>query len=920
MKYGGYYKNNYTKTSWNTTVTPANGGTSYTMVTTIVAIPDGYNKSERSYTDYYDSSSPLYEMTRYDYGYAYTFSRVYAYIQFKDSGGNYIQYTDSNGSIKIRLGKDLYTFSMSSVRYSDYSNDEYGAITGLAIRFSLGEHWHNPTTGSRSSDTTFSELSSYSSSSLQGKSLNYTVNYTQIRIAHTPLLNSYYWGLEKSGYYQGEVSFTFDTNDSNYTHEIRILVIGGGYESPLLFKHLNAEYAILDDYTIISATSGSSFTYSLTNLYNLLSNRGITRLSDTTAYLKCITRYSGNIIGTTFIPIEIGMNKGSEWSDTINDGCPSIGKFTITNNTTYNSRLYNLIGLTSYYKYEYIFIGGCGNPNGSSLDISGCHKFGIWHNGNNNWYLLNDPFNNTGKYLSGSKTYYNVFTTENKAYRYDAGSSYHNNNKRWDFISINQGGSGWGINRSQDLNICDYTIQYNKPTLSTFNVYRVDSNDNQDVEGTFIHVVAAGAITGTKCPSLTYYDIIDFGALGPGQNINYMTATLKYKKTTDSSWSSTTLTSSNYDTSMQYDFLLSGYSFDATATYEFQLTLTDRFGYSVTKTTTLRPPIILIDYNRSGKSMAFGKISSASASDTIIETIFPFIFVDNSSNCRSSSWTGGTTGNITQIGSNSSNYNNIFVGRSSTQYRRYGITVYDNDSYSNVDMRLYSYDSYLSLTYTAMKYYSTNSGKYFEVNPSSTYCNFNTDASYFYMNKPLYVQSNIVATQSWVNNQSYITNSTFTSFKDLFERNNPKDYNGNGDASYSTYVKIPLNKDTTSGSSSTNNKLLLCWGVDYFSSWSANGGSKTINFPTTYYWYPVVIVSPKGGVDNNYPRLAAYTNGSDSFTVRYGAVPTRTCWDIYPNSDEGEGYWGRVKTFRVASNFTGNSLGFYWFAIGMSSS
>lgn len=455
-----------------------------------------------------------------------------------------------------------------------------------------------------------------------------------------------------------------------------------------------------------------------------------------------------------------------------------------------------------------------------------------------------------------------------------------------------------------------YISSYSSPSISTLNVYRVDSNGNRDSDGEYLHI---------KCDCSNKY----LGGGGDGDNqsifdINSIKLVMQYKKLSDTSWSSITLVPVKYENYIMYDQMYTGVTFDPTSIYEFKFDLSDKFE-TVSRSVTLRPPIILMDYNKSGTALAFGKISDAPAGASYIETIFPIIFEDTAN--RVSSIDNGITGAITQIGTNSSGYYHIFVGRSTTGYRRYGISIYDNDSVSDDFMRFSVGSSYLDIKYTTMRYYNYNAGYYFETNPTSTYCNINTSSSYFYFNKSIYVNGNLLATQSWVSNnyasQTYVDNAVSNHEKKSISGNN-HDYSGTGTTSNSSYVKIPLG--ATSDGGTTSNKLLICWGEDYFSSWNKGGTTKTINFPASYYWYPVVMVCPRGVHNFNYPHLSAYSNGGSNFTAVLGDSATIWCENIYTDNSSGDGYWGRVRSYRDTSKFTSTSFSFNWVAIGLASS
>lgn len=314
-----------------------------------------------------------------------------------------------------------------------------------------------------------------------------------------------------------------------------------------------------------------------------------------------------------------------------------------------------------------------------------------------------------------------------------------------------------------------------------------------------------------------------------------MTLTLKYKATTSTSWNTRTLISNLYDIDANIDKMLDDITLEAETSYDITLEFKDNWK-TYTKSFSFRAPIILIDYNQSGKSLSFGKKSDAGSSDTIIESILPIIFSDNVN--KVSSLNSGTTALITECGTNSSQYYNIFVQRTSGGSRAYGITCMDTDSNSNAVMRLNCFQSRLDIMYRKMQFYQWASDYYWEVNPESTYCTINTNSSYFYFNKDIYVNGNILATQSWTNTQlnNYAPKSTAATLSGNEKSDLVSHSSGN------TQNKLFFGKNG-------NTLIQLHWGrADIGSIPSTYDGQyaieKSISFSTGFGKTPVVVVTP----------------------------------------------------------------------------
>ena len=140
-----------------------------------------------------------------------------------------------------------------------------------------------------------------------------------------------------------------------------------------------------------------------------------------------------------------------------------------------------------------------------------------------------------------------------------------------------------------------YTVQdYSNPQITTSQVYRCDSNGNQDDSGTYIKYIYGGSISSVS-------------------NKNSKTFTLKWKPkngsdTTVGTWTDSYTCSKNG--------ILSGFS--TSTEYIFTFTATDSFTTTtITKEIGTEPD--MMNFNASGKSMAFGGVSTRSATESVID-------------------------------------------------------------------------------------------------------------------------------------------------------------------------------------------------------------------------------------------------------------------------------------------------------------
>lgn len=608
-------------------------------------------------------------------------------------------YSSSTGNINIKLGKDTYSYSLNGLsRYT--SEDPY--YPGYEYRVSLGRHYHNPS-GVRNADYVQGEIiENDPNSKIHGiiGSNSTALNYPNLIMPSLPSTNYFHISPDSS------ITIYTNRKNSDLTHTLKYTLTEKG-GSPG-----NGASKVYRDNVTLATGVGESYTWSSSALKTLFDtyakdSNGNSRIEyDFTIFIRCDTYYNGSMLGTSYTAFRVQYDYNGAYDPVIR-----YAQFT-GSNYKYNNQIYLIKNLSnigiSGYAFKQPSGHSCYNVRGHDSNLAKA------------WMRLEKTYYNSN-FSSGTRA--GSFSTSTSNPITISGTDCDNLYYGVDHVSGYYGNS----------NLCrEYIWDRQLPSISSANVYRVDSNDNVDSEGSYIHISLNGQIShiGGRSVSIgSYYSL-------PFHNINYMTASIRYKKTTDSSWSSSTIVTENYDNSIQLNMRFTNTTFDPTLSYDIELTLSDRWS-STKKTFSLRPPIILIDYNKSGKSLSFGKMSEATADETIIESIFPIIFSDNVN--RVSSLNSGTTALVTQRGTNSSNYYNIFVQRTSTNSRAYGITCMDTDSSSNAVMRLNCFGSRLDIMYRKMQFYQWATDYYWEVNPESTYCNINTNSSYFYFNKQIYV-------------------------------------------------------------------------------------------------------------------------------------------------------------------------------------
>jgi hypothetical protein len=128
-------------------------------------------------------------------------------------------------------------------------------------------------------------------------------------------------------------------------------------------------------------------------------------------------------------------------------------------------------------------------------------------------------------------------------------------------------------------------LPYTRPAVTKLTVHRCNSDGTANDQGIYIKVVFSAKITSLNSKNTASY-------------------TLKYKKTTASSWTSKSGLASGYTvTDVSYIFAA-----DEDSSYDVSVTATDSH-YSSTRSTSASTAFTLMDFKASGTGIAFGKLS-----------------------------------------------------------------------------------------------------------------------------------------------------------------------------------------------------------------------------------------------------------------------------------------------------------------------
>lgn len=756
------------------------------------------------------------------------------FMKVKTSSGSYTTYKDTSGTLKFTVGTDVFTCSLGSLTWNWSSDGGY-----YWTRPWFGDtiyRAYTPGSSSRTSDSVKIEFITTDSTKVSGN-VSGTLTYPTFLQASRPTTNYAVVADDQS-------NITIYTNrvNSSITHTLGYSIYRGGcyqiWDTTKTEYTTNSRDISGGPKQTIATGVGASYTWTLSGTYpfGYIGNN-----SPYDLVIWCESFYNGVSLGRCSVVVKMYKHTTASYlpymrrlSIDDNNGMNYSRKHFVSGKSNVTFSGYSLLNARSGYSQAYFY------------DMRFKIEGGMYYD-----YDIRDM-------TSGSFTYNYTLRSTTTDYDVSWGNyRYKPGNKD---LYAGPSGSYWyngtQYGNTQQVQI-DYSIwPYTSPVISAAEIYRVDGDDNRDSEGNFVHV----RFTGTTCK---------IGGTDAGDNtaifdINQCSLTMRYRTTSSSSWSTTTLVSTKYENYIYYDAIYKGNTFDPTLIYEFELNYSDKWE-TVSRSITIKPPTILIDYHKSGKSLSFGKVSEATDSQEIMETIFPLICCHTQN--RTSSWTNtaiDAMGGVVQRGSNSGNYYHPFIGLSSTRYRRYSISTYDTDTSGSTEMRLYSYNTFIGIKQNEFRF-QNSSGYYMYMSMSSSYVDFYTNASqYYFNNSPVYVGGNIymggnlVATQSWVTNQSYATqswvnNKGYATQSTVNEKvTMGGDYDAamnHGPTSSGTYAyskKVYFGRDGTT-------YLQLCWGCTSLGTVPSSYSDQyvlrgTIQFPmsfsSSYSSAPLVIAVP----------------------------------------------------------------------------
>lgn len=143
-----------------------------------------------------------------------------------------------------------------------------------------------------------------------------------------------------------------------------------------------------------------------------------------------------------------------------------------------------------------------------------------------------------------------------------------------------------------------YTVlDYSAPVINEFTVYRSNSQQGYDEDGSYFLATYNYSIT-------------------PLDNLNGKDVSIKYKESTSAQWVDVLHKTDAYSARSTVHGIAS-----TEKSYSFKITITDSFG-TIERTINLSSAFTLIDFNSSGHGIAFGKVSEDNSFDCNLDATF----------------------------------------------------------------------------------------------------------------------------------------------------------------------------------------------------------------------------------------------------------------------------------------------------------
>ncbi len=204
--------------------------------------------------------------------------------------------------------------------------------------------------------------------------------------------------------------------------------------------------------------------------------------------------------------------------------------------------------------------------------------------------------------ISGNINASGIYSSTIKSYSVNInGASYTSSSFTTDFLASSDTNSCSvkitdSRGRTASKNITFNVLSYFSPLINSFSVSRCNSDGSANDEGSYAKCSISSSISSVN-------------------NKNTKEFKIMYKKVSVTSWNTVTLSTSNYS----IDTTRIIQNIDTESEYNFKILATDFFGFSE-YSHNLSTAYTLMDFNKNGKGMAIGKVSTQSALEINMDT------------------------------------------------------------------------------------------------------------------------------------------------------------------------------------------------------------------------------------------------------------------------------------------------------------
>lgn len=200
---------------------------------------------------------------------------------------------------------------------------------------------------------------------------------------------------------------------------------------------------------------------------------------------------------------------------------------------------------------------------------------------------------------------------------------------------------GYSTSTTVNITVKDYT----KPTISALKVTRCNANGSANNEGAYAKLTFKASVCSISGNTATY--------------------TIKYKKTTSSSYTTVPYSA----TALAVDTYQVIANIDPDYAYDFSFKVQDKIG-STTQIKSLGSAFVLMDFGSGGRSLALGKVSENNGFELALPMVISY---------GKHFYTVGPDGSLVEVFCAKSSYGNLVIGNGLYDAKSGSTHIYGND-------------------------------------------------------------------------------------------------------------------------------------------------------------------------------------------------------------------------------------------------